>query len=104
MLVILQGGICHQIADAKRTEPKSGAASVIYNEMCRKNTMCRIIALATEICNTTCLIRCQRVRSSVRGVRALTYTRVFVRDTYLVPDGLMVPQDCVSGPGAFLTD
>jgi hypothetical protein len=51
--VVLMVRIRHHNPDAKCRKPDTGAASVIYYAMCRKNKRHGIIAAAREVCNAT---------------------------------------------------
>ena len=76
------------IPDGKEMKPDAGVASVhrvIYNATLRKNKKHGIIAAARAVCNATCLLcdesyllHCQRVRDSVRAIRAARNPRVFL--------------------------
>ena len=74
--------------------PDAGAASIIYNTMGHKNQSHGIRAATREVCNATRrlgegsgLFLHQRVRGSVRAVRAVRNTRVFLTETKFVADG-----------------
>jgi len=71
----------------------AGAASVIYNATHYKNTRHGIIAATRVVCDATShlgdglrLILRQRVRDSVRSVRAIRNTRVVQMETKVVAD------------------
>jgi hypothetical protein len=91
--IILMVRIRHHNLDAKYWKPDAGAASVIYNATCRKNTRHGILAVAREVWNVTHrfgngmhLIPRHRVRGSARAFRAVWNTRVFQTETRVVVD------------------
>jgi hypothetical protein len=69
------------------------AASLNHNATCRKTKWHGIIATAREVSNAirrvgdrSNLIVCQRVGGSVRAVRAIRNTQVFLMETWFVAD------------------
>jgi hypothetical protein len=92
--VVLMVPICHNISDTKFRKPDVGVVSAIYIVMRHKNKRLVIIADPREVCNASCQlcdllcrIPCQKVRRSVKAVRAVRNTCVFPTETRVVADG-----------------
>jgi hypothetical protein len=91
--VILMVCIYHHIPDAKKWKPDTGAVSVMHHVTHHKNKRHGIIAAAREVRSATHhvgqrfrLILRQRILGSVRAVRAVRNTRVFLMETSFVAD------------------
>ena len=88
----------HHNLGAKYTKTDAGEGTihgVTYNAIHRKDKRHRTIAAGGPVCNATCrwgdgscLICCQRVDGSVRAVRAVRVTRVFMTETRFTTDEL----------------
>jgi len=84
--------ICHHILDAKSQMHDTGAASVICNVTCRMNDRHGIKAATRELRNATRPILRQRAPGSVRAVRAVRNTQVFLTEPWFVADVLVAFQ------------
>jgi len=88
--------IGHHIPDTMEWNPETGEASihrVIYYTTCGKNKRHGIIAPAGEVFDMThrldvgsCAIRLERVLGSVRAIRAVMNTHVFLTQIRFVAD------------------